>query len=88
MLNKRWLPSTLHYVIITITLVITFMQGIYNSIPKTNHVSSVYSVVAVMYLRYVLQIMLFRMSNVLYYYISTFRSMCAVPPTRLSCVVP
>jgi len=32
-----------------IILVITFMQGIYNYIPETNHVSRVYSVAAVLY---------------------------------------
>jgi hypothetical protein len=31
-----------------IILVITFMQGIYNYIPETNHVSRVYSVAAVL----------------------------------------
>jgi len=34
------------YGIITI-LLITFMQGIYNYIPETNHVSRTYSVAAV-----------------------------------------
>jgi len=41
--------------------IITFMLGIYNYIPETNHVSRVYSVAAV-----------------LYFYVSTCRSMCAV----------
>jgi hypothetical protein len=36
------------------------MQGIYNYIPETNHVSRVYSVAAVMYLQFVLHVMLFR----------------------------
>ena len=39
----------------------TFMQGIYNHIPETNHVSRVYSVAAVLYLKSVLQVMLFYM---------------------------
>jgi hypothetical protein len=41
-------------------LVINFMQGIYNYIPETNHVSTVYSVAAVLYLQSVLHVMLFR----------------------------
>ena len=46
---------------------------------ETSHVSTVYSVAVVLYLRLVLHAMLFRMSNVLYFDISTFRSLCAVP---------
>jgi len=37
----------------------TFMQGIYNYIPQTNHVSSLYCVAAVLYLQFVLYVMLF-----------------------------
>ena len=37
--------------IIVIILFIAFMQGIYNYIPETNHVSRVYSVAAVLYLQ-------------------------------------
>ena len=38
-------------------LFFTFMQCIYNYIPKTNHVSVVYSVAAVLYLQFVLHVM-------------------------------
>ena len=47
-------------IIIINILVITFMQGIYNYIPETNHVYRVYSVAAVLYLQSVLHVMLFR----------------------------
>jgi hypothetical protein len=47
-------------IIIIIILVITFMHGIYNYVPETNHVFRVYSVAAVLYLRCVLHAMLFR----------------------------
>jgi ABC-type nitrate/sulfonate/bicarbonate transport system permease component len=50
-------------IIIIIVCVITFMQGIYNYIPETNHVSSVYSVAAALYLQFVLHVMLFRVLN-------------------------
>jgi hypothetical protein len=66
-------------IIIIIILVITFMQGIYNYIPETNHVSTVYSVAAVLYWQFVLHVMLFRPWNVLHFYTSIFRSLCAVP---------
>jgi len=36
------------------------MQGIYNPMPQTNHVSGVQSVAAVLYLQFVLSVMLFR----------------------------
>jgi len=36
-----------------------FMQGMYNYIPETNHVSSVYCIAAVLYLQSVLHVMLF-----------------------------
>ena len=47
-------------IIIFIILVIIFMHGIYNYIPETNHVSTVCSVAAVLYLQSVLHVMLFR----------------------------
>ena len=47
-------------IIIIIIRVITFMQGIYNYISETNHVSREYSVAAVLYLQSVLHVMLFR----------------------------
>jgi len=61
------------------------MQGIYNYIPETNHVSRVYNVAAVLYLQFMLHVMLFLMLNVLYHHISTFRSMCAVPNMAVFC---
>jgi hypothetical protein len=45
--------------IIIIILHITFLQGIYNYVPETDHVSRVYSVAAVLYLQSVLCIILF-----------------------------
>jgi hypothetical protein len=48
--------TTIIMIIINIiTPVIIFMQGIYNYIPETNHVSRVYSVAVVLYLQFVLQ---------------------------------
>ena len=62
------LISTIHHqpitiIIIIIILVITFMQGIYNYMPETNHVSRVYNVGAALYLQFVLHVMLFHPSN-------------------------
>ena len=40
------------------------MQGIYSHVPETNHISRVHSVVAVLYVQFVLHVMLFRVLNV------------------------
>jgi hypothetical protein len=66
--QRKTKVSTLHsttgylfiiIIVIIIILVITRMQGIYNYMPETNHVSTVYSVAAVLYLHFVLHVMLF-----------------------------
>jgi hypothetical protein len=46
--------------IIIFILVITFMHGIHNYTPETNHVPTVYSAAAVLYLQFVEHVMLFR----------------------------
>jgi len=48
-------------IIINIILVIACMQGIYNYVPETNHVSREYtsSVAAILHLQFVLRVMLF-----------------------------
>jgi len=55
------------------------MQGIYNCIPKTNHVSRVYSVAAVLYVVCAACNVISHMKYVLCLYISTSPSLCAVP---------
>ena len=54
----QWPLLLLISLFIIITLVVTFLHGIYNYIPETNHVSTVYSVAAVLYLQSVLHVML------------------------------
>jgi len=46
-------------IVIIVILVITFVQGIYNYIPETNHVARVCNVAAVPCLQFVLHLMLF-----------------------------
>ena len=53
------------------------MQGTY--IPETNYVPREYSVAAILLLLFMVLISLVSALNLLYFYISTFRSMCAVP---------
>ena len=46
-------------IIIIIIIAIRFMHDIYNYIPETSHVPTVYTVAAVLYLQSVLHVMLF-----------------------------
>jgi len=64
---------------IIIIIIISFMQGIYTYIPETNYIPREYSVAAILLLLIIVLISLVSVLNLLYFYISTFRSMCAVP---------
>jgi hypothetical protein len=55
------------------------MQCIYTYVPKTNHLCSVHSVATIMYILFRVHTTLFPMSNRLYFYVSPFRSVRAVP---------
>ena len=55
------------------------MQDIYIYIPETNYIPREYSVAAILLLLFTVLISLVSVLNLLYFYISTFRSMCAVP---------
>ena len=67
-----------HNVVIIITI-LTFAQGIYTYIPETNFVPREYSVTTVLLLLFMVFISFVSVLNPLYFYISIFRSMCAVP---------
>jgi len=55
-----------------------FIQGIYTYNPETNYVPTEYSVAAILLLLFMVLISLVSVLNLLYFYISTFRSVCAV----------
>ena len=61
------------------------MLGIYTHIPETNYVPREYSVAAILLLLFMVLISLVAVLNLLYFYISTFRSMCAVPNVAVFC---
>ena len=63
----------------------SFMQGIYTYIPETNHVPREYSVSAILSLLFMVPISLVPALALLYFYVSTFRSMCAVPNMAVFC---
>ena len=51
----------------------------YTYIPETNYVPREYSDAAILLLLFMVFIYLVSVLNLLYFYISTFRSVCAVP---------
>ena len=61
------------------------MHGIYTYIPETNCVPREYSVAAILLLLFTVLISSVSVLNLLYFYISTFRSMCAVPNMAVFC---
>ena len=71
--------------IIIIIIIISFMQGLYTYIPETNYLSREYSVAATLLLPFMVLVSLVSVLNLSYFYISTFRSMCAVPNMAVFC---
>jgi len=61
------------------------MQGIYTHIPETNYVPRECGVAAVLLFLFMVLISLVSVLNLLYFYISTFRSMCAVSNIAVFC---
>ena len=61
------------------------MQGIFTHIPETNYVHRVYRAAAILLLLFMVLILLVSVLNLLYFYISTFRSMCSVPNMAVFC---
>jgi len=59
------------------------MQGIYNYIPETNHVSWVYTFAAVLYLQFVLHVMLFHPWNMICTFTIVFSIVCVQCPIWL-----
>ena len=60
-------------------------KGIYTYIPETNYVHSEYIVAAILLLLFMVLISLVSVLNLLYFYISTFRIICAVPNMAVFC---
>ena len=70
---------------IIIIIIISFMQGTYTYIPEKNYVPREYSVAAILFLLFMVLISLVPVLNVLYFYISNFRSTCAEPSMAVFC---
>jgi hypothetical protein len=61
------------------------MQGIYTYISETNDVPREYTVAAILFLLFMMPISLVPALALLCFYVSTFRSMCAVPSMAVFC---
>ena len=61
------------------------MQGIYTFIPETNYIPREYSVAATLLLLFMVLISLVSVLNLLYFYISIFRSKRALPTMAVFC---
>jgi hypothetical protein len=68
---------------VQLSLFITFQQGTYSDITEINHMYRVPNVTDNLWL--MSNVMLYPTTDVLYFYISTFWSMCAVPSMVVSC---
>ena len=72
-------------IIFIIIIIISFLQGIYTYIPETNYVLREYSVAAILLLLFIVLISLVSVLKLLCFYISSFRSVCAVPNVAVFC---
>ena len=61
------------------------MQGIHTHIPETNHVPRGYIVAAILSLLFMVPLCLAPALALLFFYVSTFRRMCAVPSMTVFC---
>ena len=62
-----------------------YHHPLYAHIPWTDYVPKEYSVAAIVLLIFMVLISLVSVLNLLYFYISTYRSMCAVPNMAVFC---
>jgi len=81
----RFVHIIIIIIVIIINIIISNMQGIYTYIPQTNYAPREYSVAAILLLLFMVLISLLSVLNLLYFYISTYRSMCAVPNMAVFC---
>jgi len=71
-------------IIILITLIILPLYRVF-TIMYLSHVSSVYYIRASLWLQFVVHVMSFPMINVLFFYVRTFRGICAVTNIAVFC---
>jgi len=72
-------------IVIIIIIIVSFMHGSHTHIPETNHVPRGYIVAAILSLLFMVPLCLVPALALLFFYISTFRSMCKVPNMAVFC---
>ena len=72
-------------IIIIIIIIFSFMLGIHTHIPETNHVPREYTVAAIPSSLFMVPVSLVPALALLCFYVSTFRSICAVPNMAAFC---
>ena len=63
---------------IIIIIIVSFMQGSHTHIPETNHIPRGYIVAAILPLLFMVPLCLVPALALLFFYVSTSRSMCAI----------
>ena len=66
-------------------IIVPFIQGSHTHISETNHVSRGYIVAAILPLLFMVPLCLVPALVLLFFYVSTFRIMCAVPNMAVFC---
>ena len=87
-LNTARLRSVLacyYYYYYYYIIIDSFTQSIHTRIPETNHVRGGYIVAAILSLLFMVPLFLVPALAVLFFYVSTFRSMCAVSIMAVFC---
>jgi hypothetical protein len=72
-------------VVVIIIIIVSFMQGIHTRIPETNHVLRGYTVASILSLLFMVPLFLVPALALLFFYVTTFRSMCAVLNMAVFC---
>jgi hypothetical protein len=71
------------FIVIIIISCDQFYIGYLNYVHETKQISRLHNVAAILHLQFLLHVMLFPRQNVLYFYINTFPSICAVRNTAV-----
>jgi len=82
----RYLPyHYYYYYYYYYSIIVSFMQGSHTHIPETNHVPGGYIVAAILSLLFMVLLCLVPALVLLFFYVCTFRSICAVPNMAVFC---
>ena len=85
MLMMMMIIITIIIIIIIIITIVSFIQGIHTHVPETNHVPRGHIFAAILPLLFMVPLSLVPALVLLFFYVSTFRSMCAVPNMAVFC---